>query len=163
MIGSKYPKLVGRQDVWGADEVERIVKRNAMWLGEFLIAGIKAVMKDGRPLFTEKIPEKDRLAALLQAPPAFWDAMQTQNPEMAADLVAKVIKARLAGKIPPQGPLADQVTTADGQQAEAPSGEVAQVPTGLFTPVPDIGKPGTGTERPVSVPKFAKQAGDMTG
>src|SRR5690349_18051344 len=93
-------------DIWAADAVQRIVDRNALWLRKFLVTGIKAVMKDGRPLFTERISEQERLANLLNAPPAFWDALQAADPESAAALVASVIRARAKGKIPPTGPLA---------------------------------------------------------
>jgi len=91
-----------------------MVKRNAVWAQQFIDAGVKALMKDGRPLYTDKIPEAERLANLLNAPPAFWDALQASDPETAAALVASVLKARMKGKIPAEGPLADQVVPEDG-------------------------------------------------
>lgn len=111
---------VKRYDVWGADEIERIVRRNAEWLARFLSAGIKAVMKDGRPLFTQEIPEDERLAQLLAAPPQFWTALEAQDPETAAALVATVIRARQQGVIPPEGPRANEVTEADLEPSVSP-------------------------------------------
>jgi len=100
-------------NVFGANEVERIVKRNADWFMRFIVAGVQGVLKDGRPLYTEKIPEADRLAALLMAPRPFWDALEAKDPETAAALVAAILRAREQGKIPPVGPRASEVTAAD--------------------------------------------------
>lgn len=119
-------------DVWGADEIQRIVERNAKWFTEFIVAGVKAVMKDGRPLYTERIPESERLANLLNAPPQFWDALQASDPETAAELVASVIKAREKGKIPPVGPRAAEVVPEDGPEQEEDAG------TGPSTPLPSF-------------------------
>jgi len=64
-------------------------------------------------LYTQKIPEDERLAALLQAPPQFWDALSRTDPETAAALAASVIRARVQGKVPEEGPRADEVTPED--------------------------------------------------
>ena len=72
-MSDRTPSTYGRE-VWGANDVEAIVQRNADWITRFITAGVKAVMKDGRPLFTMKTSEAERLAALLTAPTAFWDA-----------------------------------------------------------------------------------------
>lgn len=102
-----------RTEVFGADEVQRIIERNVPWVRAFITSSIKALLKDGRPPLTEKISEQQRLANLLNAPPAFWDALQAQDPESAAAMVAMVIKARQKGKIPAEGPLADMVGPED--------------------------------------------------
>ena len=73
-------------NVFGANEVERIVKRNADWFMRFIVAGVQGVLRDGRPLYTEKIPEADRLAALLMAPRPLWVALEEKDPETAAAL-----------------------------------------------------------------------------
>lgn len=120
------------RDVWGADEIQRIVERNSKWLTEFIVAGVKAVMKDGRPLYTEKIPEQERLANLLAAPPQFWEALQAADPETAAQLVASVIKAREGGKIPPVGPRAAEVVPEDGLEPEEGAGTAPAQPLPSF-------------------------------
>lgn len=145
-VSNESPTLprVGQQ-VWGADDIQRIVDRNAKWITAFIVAGVKAVMRDGRPLFTEKTSEAAKLAALLQAPPQFWDALEAQDPETAAALVADVLRAREKGKIPAEGPRAGEVppeiVPADGTE---------------------VGKPGTGTERAVPLPTFTRAPTDLT-
>lgn len=101
------------EHVPGADAIQRIVERCADKVTRFIVAGVHGVMKDGRPLYTEKIPEEERLAALLMAPKPFWDALQEKDPETAASLVAAILRAREKGKIPPVGPRADEVTMED--------------------------------------------------
>jgi|SRR3990167_717243 len=127
------------EQVWGADRLEIIVKRNADWLQKFIVAGVRAVLKDGRPLFTDKISPKERVKAILEAPPEFWAALEQQSPEAAAELVAQVIKARMKGQIPLEGPRAEEVNPNDFSIEES-----------------QLGAPGTGTERPLLFPKFPK-------
>lgn len=105
-------------NLWGADDLEEIVNRNAAWAQAFIDAGVKALMKDGRPLYTDKIPDSERLANLLNAPPQFWDALQASDPETAAALVASVIRARQKGKIAKEGPRAGEVVPEDGPAPE---------------------------------------------
>lgn len=105
-------------NLWGADDLEAMHDRNSEWARQFITAGVKALMKDGRPLYTDKIPEAERLANLLNAPPAFWDALQASDPETAAALVAGVIRARMKGKIAKEGPLANEVVPEDGAKPE---------------------------------------------
>ena len=105
-----------RADIWSADAIQGIVERNGKWARDMLVALVNALMKDGRPIFTEKIPESEMLANLLNAPPQFWDAIQASEPESAAALVAKLIKAREKGKIPQIGPSAEEVVPEDGEE-----------------------------------------------
>lgn len=107
-----------RRNIWNADDIQGIVERNAPWFSKIVSEGVKATMRSGRPLYTERIPEDERLAALLQAPPQFWDALASTDPETAAALVASVIRARAEGKIPEVGPRADEVTADDLEEPE---------------------------------------------
>lgn len=137
------------RDVYAANDVEKIVKRGAKWFTETLVEGVKATMRDGRPLYTDKIPEDERLAALLTAPKQFWEVIQTQDPETAMALAASVVKAREKGDIPEEGPRADEVTAEDAagllekQAAPAPDAEP--------------GAQGSGTERARPLPSFISQ------
>lgn len=107
-----------RRNIWNAEDIEGIVKRNAPWFRDLVAEGVKATQRSGRPLYTERIPEDERLAALLQAPPQFWDALASTDPETAAALAASVIRARAAGKIPEEGPRANEVTPDDAEEPE---------------------------------------------
>ena len=107
-----------RLDIWGANATQEIITRNAVWAKDMLVSLVNALMKDGRPIFTEKIPESESLAALLAAPPQFWDAIQASDPESAAALVAQLLKAREKGKIPQIGPRADEVVPEDGPEVK---------------------------------------------
>lgn len=144
---------LNRRDIWNADDVERIVQRNAKWFSDLVAEGVKATQRAGRPLFTQKIPESERLAALLQAPPEFWERLSSTDPETAAALAASVIRARAQGKIPAEGPRANEVTPEDAQAMA----EAAPPP-----PVPEaggaeqIGVKGTGTEPEKRIPDFSK-------
>ena len=137
------------KDVWGANDIQAIVERNAAYMTAFIVAGVKAVMRDGRPLFTERTTEADRLAALLQAPPQFWDALAASDPETAASLAADIIRAREKGKIPAEGPRANEV-----QPETAPAGAPPTTEAGIEAE--NIGKPGTGTERNRPLPSFTR-------
>lgn len=108
------------RDVWGANQLEDIVQRNREWMQEFIVAAVKSLRKDGRPIFTKKVPEKERLARLLEAGPEFWDALKQNDPEAAAKLAADIIRARGAGKVPEVGPrVGEAQQIEDQQQAEA--------------------------------------------
>ena len=106
------------RNIWNADDIEGIVERNAPWFTSTVVEGVKATMRSGRPLYTEKIPEDERLAALLLAPPQFWDALSRTDPETAAALAASIVRARAAGKVPEEGPRADEVTSEDIEDPE---------------------------------------------
>lgn len=88
----------------GANEIERVVKRNAAWATDFLVEMTRALLRDGRPPFTEKIPKKERVQMALQAPPEWWAQMQSADPFKAAQIAAEVVKARAKGEIPQYGP-----------------------------------------------------------
>lgn len=152
-MADKVADTFGRE-VWGANDVQAIVERNAKWVTAFIIAGVKAVMKDGRPLFTEKTSEAARLAALLQAPPEFWNALEAQDPESAAALVASVIRAREKGKIPAEGPRAGEVVP-----EEIPAGEAAET---AGQEAENIGQAGTGTERNRPLPSITRMPTGLT-
>jgi hypothetical protein len=107
-----------RRNIWNAEDIEDIVERNAPWFATLVSEGVRATQRSGRPLYTERIPEDERLAALLQAPPQFWDALSSTDPETAAALAASVIRARDQGKIPEEGPRADEVTPEDAVEPE---------------------------------------------
>lgn len=107
-----------KRDVYAADALQEIIERNAKWLTRFMEESIKSLMKDKRPLFTEKISEQERLASLLTAPPEFWARLESNDPETAAALAASIVRARQQGKIPAEGPLADQVSSDDADQEE---------------------------------------------
>lgn len=107
-----------RRNIWNADDIEKIIKRNAPWFSELVVAGVKATLKSGRPLYVEKIPEDERLAALLQAPKQFWEALASSDPETAAEFAASIVRARAAGKIPEEGPRAEEVTYEDADGSE---------------------------------------------
>jgi len=145
-------------NVWGANEVERIVKRNADWFMRFVIAGVQGVLKDGRPLYTERIPEADRLAALLMAPRPFWDALEAKDPETAAALVAAILRAREKGQIPPVGPRANEVTMQDAN----PSATAGNGPPPKQTPAPFADAVTRRVERKV-IGESAKGTGNLEG
>lgn len=126
-----------RTEVFGANEIQDIIDRNAKWLAAFIISGVRALLKDGRPPFTERVSEQERLQNLLNASPAFWDALQAQDPETAAAMVAMVVKAREKGKIPAEGPLANMVGPEDTE----------------MPPEADLGLPGEVTGQPQSQPQ----------
>jgi hypothetical protein len=151
------PSKVG-ENLWGADEVERIVKRNADWFMRFIVAGVQGVLKDGRPLYTEKIPEADRLAALLMAPRPFWDALEAKDPETAAALVAAILRAREQGKIPSVGPRANEVTMQDAN----PSATAGNGPPPKQTSAPFADAVTRRVERKV-IGESAKGAGTLEG
>ena len=130
-----------RADIWGADAIQGIISRNAVWASDMLVAMVKSLMKDGRPIFTEKIPQQESLQKLLNAPPQFWEAVQSQDPEAAAALVAKLLDARMKGKIPEIGPRADEVVAEDGP---------AKVDT------------TTGTEAAKPIPRFIQKVSDSS-
>jgi hypothetical protein len=130
-----------RADIWGADAIQGIISRNAVWASDMLVAMVKSLMKDGRPIFTEKIPQQESLQKLLNAPPQFWEAIQSQDPEAAAALVAKLLDARMKGKIPEIGPRADEVVAEDGP---------AKVDT------------TTGTEAAKPIPRFTERVSDSS-
>lgn len=136
--------------VWGANDLEKVVARNAKWITAFIIAGVQAVMKDGRPLFTEKASEAEQLSALLTAPPQFWDALEAQDPETAAALVATIIKARAKGKIPAEGPRVEEIPV------ELTDGELPNDDAG------NVGEKGTGTEMDIRLPMFARSNTNQT-
>ena len=54
---------LNRRDIYTADDIERIVNRNAKWFRDLVREGVKATQRSGRPLYTEKIPLDERLAA----------------------------------------------------------------------------------------------------
>lgn len=116
-----------RRNIWNAEDIKGIVERNAPWFRTLVTEGVKATQRSGRPLYTERIPEDERLAALLQAPPQFWDALSSTDPETAAALAASVIRARAEGKIPEEGPRADEVTPEDAED-DLGSTEVGTTP-----------------------------------
>lgn len=111
------------RNIWSAEDIQKIVERNAPWFRDIITEGVKATQRSGRPLYTEKIPEDERLAALLQAPPQFWTALASTDPETAAALAASVIRAREEGKIPEEGPRADEVTSDDVEEPELSTDE----------------------------------------
>jgi hypothetical protein len=92
----------------GADALEEAIRRNVVWATAIIVASVRALRKDGRPPFTEKLDATQRIMKALTAPPEFWDALMETDPEQAAQLAADVIKARMKGKIPDVGPLATQ-------------------------------------------------------
>lgn len=112
-------------DVLDANQLERVILREAETLTNMILDGVHAVMRAGRPLFTQQVPEADRLANLLLAPRPWWEALEEKNPELAAAMVAEILKAREAGKIPAKGPLADQVGPDDNapSKLETPASE----------------------------------------
>ena len=117
------------RDVWGANQYEDTVKRNTKWMQDFVVAAVRALKRDGRPLGTEKVNKADRLARLLEAGPEFWDALQQNDPEAAAQMAADIIRARAEGRIPPQGPRVGDAAQIEEQQAEAaPTGTQRAAP-----------------------------------
>lgn len=98
--------------------MQDFVQRNADKLQEYIVAGVRSLMADNRPLFTQKLSEKARLQRLLEAPPEFWAKLETTDLETAAALAASVIRARQEGKIPDKGPLAGSVTHEDAKPTE---------------------------------------------
>ena len=91
----------------GADALEASIRRNVVWATAIIVASVRALRKDGRPPFTEKLDATQRIMRALTAPPEFWDALMQTDPEQAAQLAADVIKARMKGMIPAVGPLSD--------------------------------------------------------
>jgi predicted GNAT family acetyltransferase len=110
-----------------------------------------SVMKDGRPLFTKQTTEAAQLAALLTAPPQFLDAYKKQDPEGAYAAAASIVRAREKGKIPAEGPLADQVPPEELTAGELPNDSAG-----------NVGKPGTGTEMDQRLPMFTRRPTDLT-
>jgi len=94
---------------------------------DFIVAAVVSLRKDGRPLFTAKVTDKERLAKLLEAGPEFWDALQANDPEVAAQMLADIIRARAAGKIPAVGPRAQEAAEMpDGWEGDEPGTQPAQ-------------------------------------
>lgn len=137
MAGTKY------RDVWGADQYEDIIKRNVVWMQEFIVQAVKALRRDGRPLGTIKLTKDERLTRLLEAGPEFWDALQQNDPEAAAQMAADIIRARAEGKVAPAGPRVGEAAQIEEQQQKAP-------PT------------GTQRAQPIA-PSLVRGAQDMTG
>jgi hypothetical protein len=96
-----------------ADIVEQIVRRNADWAARFITRMALGLLKDGRPLFTTRIPPKERLERLLQAPRPFWEALSERDPETAAAMVAEIIRARSRGQLAMTGPRVYEVDERD--------------------------------------------------
>ncbi len=128
-------------DVWGANGFDAIIKRNVEWAVPFVESAVMALRRDGRPLGTEAISQPDRLAALLEAGPEFWDALKS-NPQAAAKLAADVLQARAKGKIPAQGPRVGEAQWIEDQQNQEIKG------------APQPFSPGatTGVERDIPLP-----------
>ncbi len=103
------------RDVFGADQSQKIIQRAVDWAVPFVVEAVKAMRRDGRPLFTKKIPEQERLLRLLTASKPFWDALQEGDPKVAAAMAADILKARAKGTIPEQGPLVNEAQAAEGQ------------------------------------------------
>lgn len=104
-------------DVYAANDIEAIVQRNVEYFKDVIISGVKALRKDGRPLFTEKVEQKERLQRLLESPPEFWAALEHESPEIAATLAMQVVTARAKGKLAKYGPLAQEAVEPDVQAA----------------------------------------------
>jgi|GEM_PF-2915046 len=125
---------VETRDVWGADSYEEIVTRNTLWMKTFVVQAVKALRRDGRPLGTAKVSEQERMLRLLEAGPAFWDALQRDDPEAAAQMAADIFRARAAGRIPAEGPRVEEAAQMeeeqdDGTQPASPLPTFAQQPT----------------------------------
>ena len=125
------------RNVWGADRLQDIIDRNAKWMQEFVVAAVVSLRKDGRPLYTAKVDAKERIAKLLEAGPEFWDALQQNNPEVAAAMLADIIRARAAGKIPPTGPRAQEASEMPDDWEEDETGTQPAQPLPEFTDNPE--------------------------
>lgn len=123
------------RDVWGANQYEDIVTRNAAWMQEFIVQAVKELRRDGRPLGTRKISQPERLARLLEAGPEFWDALQQNDPEVAAKLAADLIRARADGKVPEQGPRVGEAQQIEDQQAASAQGQAPPTGTQVARPI----------------------------
>lgn len=123
------------RDVWGANQYEDIVTRNAAWMQEFIVQAVKELRRDGRPLGTRKIGQPERLARLLEAGPEFWDALQQNDPEVAAKLAADLIRARADGKVPEQGPRVGEAQQIEDQQAASAQGQAPPTGTQVARPI----------------------------
>ena len=136
---SMEPVVVSTErNVWGADRLQDIIDRNAKWMQEFVVAAVVSLRKDGRPLYTAKVDAKERIAKLLEAGPEFWAALQTEDPEVAAKMLADIIRARAAGKIPSRGPRAEEAEEMpdddeSGTQPAQPLPEFVDSAEGTFT------------------------------
>jgi len=131
------PVVSQERNVWGADRLQNVIDRNARWMTEFIVAAVTSLRKDGRPLYTAKVTDKERLAKLLEAGPEFWDALQAEDPEVAAKMLADIIRARAAGKIPSRGPRAEEAEEMPdedetGTQPAQPLPEFVDNPEGTF-------------------------------
>lgn len=115
-----------------ADEVEEIVKENAAWATRFIVETVRSLLRDGRPLFTMRVPSRKRLEAVLNAPRPFWQALSERDPETAAALVADVIRARSRGELAMTGPRAVEVTAQDMTPALAELKATTTVPSGIL-------------------------------
>ena len=131
------PVVATERNVWGADRLQDVIDRNAKWMQDFIVAAVVSLRKDGRPLYTGKVTDKERLAKLLEAGPEFWDALQAEEPEVAAKMLADIIRARAAGKIPQQGPRAKEAADMpDEWEGDEPGTQPAQ-PLPEFTDNPE--------------------------
>jgi len=120
------------RDVWGASQLEDIITRNTKWMQDFIVSAVKALRKDGRPLFTSKVPKEERLARLLEAGPEFWEALQQSDPEAAAQLAADIIRARASGKLPPTGPRVEEALENQQEEEEVDTGTQPAQPIPTF-------------------------------
>ena len=123
------------REVWGANQLQDIIYRNTAWMQEFIVAAVKALRKDGRPIFTAAVPEKERLARLLEAGPEFWDALKQNDPEAAAKLAADIIRARAAGKVPAEGPRVGEAQQIEDQQTAETQGTAPPTGTQVARPI----------------------------
>lgn len=105
------------EDVYAANDVADIVNRNVKFFKDMIIAGVKALRADGRPLFTEKVNQNERFQRLLEAPPEFWSALESESPEVAASLAMEIVTARSRGKLSKYGPLAKEAIEPEVQAA----------------------------------------------
>lgn len=132
------PTVVAQErSVWGADRLQDVIDRNSKWMTEFIVAAVTSLRKDGRPLYTAKVTDKERIAKLLEAGPEFWAALQSEEPEVAAKMLADIIRARAAGKIPSRGPRAEEAEEMpddeSGTQPAQPLPEFVDNAEGTFT------------------------------
>lgn len=134
---SREPGVSGERDVWGASRLQDVIDRNAKWMTDFIVTAVVALRKDNRPLYTAKVNQKERLARLLEAPPEFWDALQANNPEVAAKLLADVIRARAEGKIPSFGPRAQEAQDMPDDGEEDATGTQPAQPLPEFVDSPE--------------------------
>jgi len=68
------------------------------------------------------------LDAADESRPEFWDALQQNDPEAAAQMAADIIRARAEGRIPPEGPRVGEAAQIEDQQAQAPTGTQRAAP-----------------------------------